>query len=182
MSQNEFSRLHRTIQFSISCCFFAASHNISLIISPVKRIFEIFLRFFLISVSFISSGPCGPQRCETLLNISSIFVLSNYFLKIFDFFIQPFRAAFRQLRCKTSLNISSNFVLSNAFLKIFWFFINLPCTVSIFSSQSAKRHLIYQRSVFCQAQYDFFLIFFCGKKRLPNFSLAKFLCKNLLTG
>ena len=97
MSQNEFSRLHRTIQFSISCCFFAASHNISLIISPVKRIFEIFLRFFLISVSFISSGPCGPQRCETLLNISSIFVLSNYFLKIFEIFYQP------SLQCHSAL-------------------------------------------------------------------------------
>ena len=179
MSQNEFSRLHRTIQFSISCCFFLQR---LIIYHSLFRLSSEFLKYFwdfLISVSFISSGPCGPQRCETLLNISSIFVLSNYFLKIFDFFIQPFRAAFRQLRCKTSLNISSNFVLSNAFLKIFWFFINLPCTVSIFSSQSAKRHLIYPRSVFCQAQYEFFLIFFCGKKRLPNFSLAKFLHRNV---
>ena len=53
------------------------------------RLSSEFLKYFwdfLISVSFISSGPCGPQRCETLLNISSIFVLSNYFLKIFWFF------------------------------------------------------------------------------------------------
>ena len=57
-------------------------HSLFRLSSELLKIFEI----FLISVSFISSGPCGPQRCETLLNISSIFVLSNYFLKIFDFF------------------------------------------------------------------------------------------------
>ena len=104
------------------------------------RLSSEFLKYFwdfLISVSFISSGPCGPQRCETLLNISSIFVLSNYFLKIFDFFIQPFRAAFRQLRCKTSLNISSNFVLSNAFLKIFDFLSTCPAP-SAFSAHRAQ--------------------------------------------
>ena len=65
MSQIEFSRLHRTIQFSISCHFWwrlIIYHSLFRLSSEILKIFEI----FLISVSFspfaLSSAP-ETKRC-----------------------------------------------------------------------------------------------------------------------
>ena len=111
MSQIEFSRLHRTIQFSISCHFFVASHNISFIISLVKRTFEDFWDFF-ISTCF--------RRPESLKATWDIIYHKNWFcqtqfLIFFDFFHQPVLLSPELRRRKTRHNISSKIDLSNDF-------------------------------------------------------------------
>ena len=118
MSQIEFSRLHRTIQFSISCHFFVASHNISFIISLVKRSFEDFWDFF-ISTCF--------QRPEPLKATWDIIYHKNWFCQtqflIFFDFLSTCLACLSELRRrKTRHNIPLNFTLSNDFEVKFAFF------------------------------------------------------------
>ena len=123
MSQNEFSRLHRTIQFSISCHFLwrlIIYHRKFRLSSQFSIIFEIF-----ISSLFLSIGTAELQRSETSYNIASKFCLSNWFSNFFSIFYQlVLHCGFQLTGVKTLSNISSFFVLSNQILTFFRFFIS----------------------------------------------------------
>ena len=118
MSQNEFSRLHRTIQFSISNHFFVVSHNISFIVSLVKRTFEDFLRFF-INLRFSVIRHCC--ECKNLIYHKNLLCQARFL--IFSSFLSAYPALHELvMRRRTRHNISPEFILSNHFEQKICFF------------------------------------------------------------
>ena len=154
MSQIEFSRLHRTIQFSISCCFFAASHNISLNLTLVKRILKIFWVFY--QLRFLSH----QGEFERCLIYHRIFFCQVTFWRFLWFFYQLALISGLTPKSKAFHNISQ---LSN-FVK--WHFENFmnfsyqPFLQHLDRTRSAKRHLIYHRISVCQIVFQNFFRFF----------------------
>ena len=123
MSQIEFSRLHRTIQFSISNHFFVVSHNISFMVSLVKRTFEDFLRFFINLRLSVIRHCC---ECRNLIYHKNLLCQARFL--IFSSFSSACPALHGLvMRRRTRHNISPEFILSNHFEQKMRFFLQKSC-------------------------------------------------------
>ena len=119
MSQIEFSRLHRTIQFSISCHSLQVTviQNITSLQLCQAQIWNIFN--FL--SAFASVSFRHRRECRNLIYHKNLFCQTK-FLKFLSFFISLSCPSEQLRRRKTRHNISSKIFLSNHFEQKMRFF------------------------------------------------------------
>ena len=122
MSQIEFSRLHRTIQFSISNHFLwclIIYHSLFRLSSELLKIFEIF-----INLRFSVIRHCC--ECKNLIYHKNLLCQARFL--IFSSFLSACPALHELvMRRRTRHNISPEFILSNHFEQKICFFLQKSC-------------------------------------------------------